>query len=126
MNSVFADVLDKYIVVYLDDILIFSRNPDEHKDNVRARLRKYNLFAKPKKCELSIDTTEFLGFVISPSGISMAQSKVDAVLKWPTLKSVKQRQSFLGFANVYHRFIFNYSHIVVPLTHLTRKGAPWD
>jgi hypothetical protein len=129
MNTIFANVLDKFVVVYLDDILIFSKNPDEHKDNVRevlSRLRKHRLYAKAEKCKFSVDTTEFLGFVVSPSGISMAQSKVDAVLKWPTPKTVKQIQSFLGFANIYRRFIFNYSDIVIPLTHLTRKGAPWD
>ena len=104
MNSVFADVLDKYIVVYLDNILIFSKNPEEHQDNMRdilAHLRKHNLFTKPEKCEFSVDTTEFLSFVISPSGISMAQSKVDSILKWPAPKTVKQVQSFLGFASFY-------------------------
>jgi len=129
MNTVFSDVLDKYVVVYLDDILIFSRNPEEHKDNVHevlSRLWKHRLYAKPEKCEFSVNTTEFLGFVINLSGISMAQSKVDAILKWPTPKNVKQIQSFLGFANFYRRFIFNYSDIVVPLTRLTRKGAAWD
>jgi len=129
MNTVFADVLDKYVVVYLDDILIFSKNPEEHQENVRdvlARLRKHHLFAKPEKCEFAVNTTEFLGFVVSPSGISMAQSKVDSILKWPAPKTVKQVQSFLGFANFYRRFIFNYSDIVIPLTRLTRKGASWD
>ena len=129
MNSVFANVLNKYIMVYLDDILIFSKNPEEHQDNVRdvlACLRKHNLFAKPEKCEFSVDTTEFLSFVISPSGISMAQSKVNSILKWPAPKTVKQVQSFLGFANFYRQFIFNYSDIVVLLTHLTHKGTSWD
>ena len=129
MNSVFLDVLDKFIVVYLDDILIFSKDPAEHQANVRevlTRLRKYHLYAKAEKCEFSVNTTEFLGFVVSPSGISMAQSKVDAILKWPTPKNLKQVQSFLGFANFYRRFIFNYSDIVVPLTRLTRKGTSWD
>ena len=87
MNTIFADLLDRFVVVYLDDILIFSKDPAEHKANVRevlSCLRKYKLFAKAEKCEFSVDTTEFLGFVISPSGISMSQSKVDAILKWPT------------------------------------------
>src|SRR5258706_12758948 len=92
MNSVFTDILDKYVVVYLDNILIFSRNPKEHQDNVHnilSCLWKYELYTKPEKCEFSVDTTKFLSFIISPSGISMAQSKVNAVLKWPTPKSVK-------------------------------------
>jgi hypothetical protein len=129
MNSIFSNVLDKFVVVYLDDILIFSRNPEEHKEHVTevlSHLQKHQLYAKPEKCKFSVDTTEFLGFIISPSGISMAQSKVDTILKWPTPKTVKQIQSFLGFANFYRHFIFNYSDIIIPLTCLTRKGAPWD
>ena len=129
MKLVFADILDKFAVVHLNDILIFSTNSDEHKDNVRevlTCLRKHKLYANADKCEFSVDTTEFLGFVISPSGISMPQSKVDAVLEWPTPKTVKQIQTFLGFAKFYRHFIVNYSDIVVPLTRLTRKGAPWD
>ena len=129
MNHVFADVLDKFAVVYLKDILIFSTKPDEHTDNVRevlGCLRKHKLYANVEKCQFSVDTTEFLGFVISPSGISMPQSKVDAILEWPTPKTVKEIQSFLGFAKFYRYFISNYSDIIVPLTRLTRKGAPWD
>ena len=128
MNSVFADVLDFYVVVYLDDILIFSKDPKQHTAHVREvlkRLRAHQLFAKVEKCEFSTTATEFLGFDISSSGISMSPSKVDTVLKWPTPTSVKQVQSFLGFANFYRRFIFSYSDIVVPLTRLTRKGVDW-
>ena len=129
MNHVFTDVLDYYVIVYLDDILIFSKDPGDHPVHVRdvlSRLREYSLFAKPKKCEFSVDSTEFLGFIISSSGISMSQSKVDTVLKWPVPQMVKQVQSFLGFANFYHHFIFNYSDIAVPLTRLTCKDAKWD
>jgi len=129
MNSIFSNVLDQYVVVYLDDILIFSKNPEEHQKHVLdvlERLKQHGLYAKPEKCEFSVKSTEFLGFIISPSGISMSQSKVDAILKWPAPKNVKQIQSFLGFANFYHRFIYNYSDIVIPLTRLTCKGIPWD
>jgi len=129
MNSIFSDILDQYVVVYLDDILIFSKNPEEHQKHVLdvlERLKKHGLYVKPEKCEFSVKSTEFLGFIISPSGISMSQSKVDAILKWPAPKNVKQIQSFLGFANFYRRFIYNYSNIVIPLTRLTRKGIPWD
>jgi hypothetical protein len=129
MNSVFSNVLDKFVVIYLDDILIFSKNPEEHKANVREVLlclQKHNLYANPNKCEFSVDTTEFLGYVISPSGISMSQSKVNTILKWPAPKNVKQIQSFLGFANFYQCFIFSYSDIVIPLTRLTHKGISWD
>jgi len=129
MNTIFTDCLDTFIVIYLDDILIFSKNPEEHWEHVRevlTHLRKNQLFTKPEKCEFSVNKTEFLGFEISPNSISMSQSKVDAILKWPTPKSLKQVQSFLGFTNFYRRFVFNYSDIVIPLTRLTRKLAPWN
>ena len=121
--------LDTFIIIYLDDILIFSKNPKEHQEHVRevlTCLQKNQLFAKPEKCEFSINKTEFLGFEISPNSISMSQSKVDAILKWPTPKNLKQVQSFLGFANFYRHFVFNYSDIVIPLTRLTHKLAPWN
>jgi hypothetical protein len=72
MNTIFADVLDKFVVVYLDDILIFSKNPDKHKDNVckvLSCIRKHWLYAKAEKCEFSVNTTKFLSFVVSPSVI---------------------------------------------------------
>jgi len=104
MNTIFTDCLNYFIVVYLDNILIFSRNPEEHTKHIRevlVHLQKNLLFAKPEKCEFSINTTEFLGFVISPNSISMSKSKVDTILQWPTLKNLKQVQSFLSFANFY-------------------------
>jgi hypothetical protein len=104
MNSIFADVLDTFVVVYLDDILIFSKNPTDHSAHVKEVLTclwKHQLYTKPEKCEFSVNTTEFLGFVVSPLGISMAQDKVNAILKWPALKNIKQVQSFLGFTNFY-------------------------
>jgi len=104
MNTIFADCLNYFIVVYLDDILIFSKNPEEHTKHVHkvlACLQKNSLFAKLEKCEFSVNTMEFLGFVISPNSISMSKSKVDAILQWPTLKNLKQVQSFLGFTNFY-------------------------
>jgi len=129
MNTIFADCLDTFIVIYLNNILIFSKNPEEHQEHVcevLTCLQKNQLFAKPEKCEFSVNKTEFLGFEISPDSISMSQSKVDAILKWPTPKNLKQVQSFLGFANFYRCFVFNYSDIVIPLTHLTCKLAPWN
>jgi hypothetical protein len=129
MNSIFTDVLDTFVVVYLDDILIFSKNPADHSAHVKevlTHLRKHQLYTKPETCEFSVNTTEFLGFVVSPSGISMAQDKVNAILKWPAPKNVKQVQSFLGFANFYQCFIFNYSDTVIPLTCLTRKDTAWS
>ena len=127
VNTVFADMLDVTVIVYLDDILIYSDNLEDHKKHVREvlrRLRKHGLYMKPEKCEFHTDTTEYLGYCLSPAGLTMAQNKVDIIHNWPEPRKVKDIQSFLGFANFYRRFIYNYSDIVVPLTRLTRKDAP--
>jgi hypothetical protein len=128
MNEVFKDLLDMCVVVYLDDILIYSDDPAEHLNHVREvlrRLREHSLFAKVEKCAFSMDTTDFLGFIISPDGLRMDESKVQVIHDWPTPRKVKDIQSFLGFANFYHQFIASYSEITVPLTRLTRKDAHW-
>src|SRR6201996_6108097 len=128
MNDLFADLLDVYVVVYLDDILIYSENPADHRKHVREvlrRLRAAGLFASLKKCVFDVDTVEFLGYIISPEGLSMDPSKVKAIQDWPTPRKVKDVQSFLGFANFYCRFIADYSDITVPLTRLTRKSETW-
>ena len=128
MNDCFKDLLDVCVVVYLDDILIYSENPDDHTDHVREvlrRLRANSLFAKLEKCEFGVDTTNFLGFIISPDGLKMDDAKVQVIRDWPTPRKVKDVQSFLGFANFYRRFIANYSDMSVPLTRLTRKSVRW-
>ena len=129
VNTVFTDMLDVTVIVYLDDIIIYSDNLEDHKKHVRevlCCLRKHGLYAKPKKCEFHMDTTEYLGYCLSPAGLTMAQNKVDIICDWPEPRKVKDIQSFLGFANFYCRFIYNYSDIVVPLTRLMRKDAPWN
>ena len=126
MNDVFKDMTDDFVVVYIDDILIYSDNLEEHRRHVRKvlqRLREYNLHAKPEKSEFFRQSIEYLGFLISPQGVEMDPAKVDAVLSWPAPTTVKQVQSFLGFANFYRRFIRDFSKIVRPLTNLTRKAV---
>ena len=129
VNTIFADMLDACVVVYLDDILIYSGDKASHKQHVREvlhRLRQHSLYAKPEKCKFHLDSVEYLGYCLSPDSLTMAPEKVQTICDWPEPHKVKDIQSFLGFANFYHRFIFNYSDIVVPLTRLTRKGAPWN
>jgi len=129
VNSILSDMLDVCVVVYLDDILIYSEDIESHQKHVREvlrRLRKHNLFAKPEKCEFHTTSTEYLGFCLSPDGLSMSADKVKAISDWPEPRKVKDIQSFLGFANFYRHFIFNYSNIVIPLTRLTRKNTPWN
>jgi len=84
------------------------------------------LYTKAEKCEFHSDSIEYLGYVLSPAGLTMSDTKVKTIQDWPEPKKVKDIQSFLGFANFYRRFIFNYSDIVILLTRLTRKNAPWN
>jgi hypothetical protein len=128
INSVFADMLDVCVVVYLNDILIYSIDLDHHRTHVKevlCHLRKHGLFAAPEKCEFHTDSVEYLRYRLSLQGLTMSSNKIQTICDWPEPWKVKDVQSFLGFANFYHRFIHNYSDIVVPLTRLTRKGAPW-
>jgi hypothetical protein len=128
-TTVFADLLDVCVIVYLDDILIYSADKASHKEHVRevlCRLHKHGLYAKPEKCEFHTESTEYLGYLLSPSGLTMSPDKVQTIQDWPEPCKVKDIQSFLGFANFYHRFIDNYSDIVTPLTRLTHKSAPWS
>lgn len=118
MNDIFSDLLDVTVVVYLDDILIYSDDPAKHPEHVREvlkRLRANDLFCKPEKCEFHAEQIEYLGFIIGPEGISMDPKKISTILSWPQPRNVRDIQSFLGFANFYRRFIHGYSDIVVPL-----------
>ncbi|QRV99185.1 Transposon Tf2-1 polyprotein [Ceratobasidium sp. AG-Ba] len=121
-----CDLLDVVCVVYLDDILVFSRSESDHIRDVRSvleRLRANNLFANALKCEFHRAEVEYLGFLIGISGISMHPSKLDTIRSWPVPLSVKDVQSFLGFTNFYRRFIARYASISNPLHLLTRKSA---
>jgi len=129
MNDLFSDLLDMCVVVYLDDILIYSDDITQHRVHIKEvlkRLRKAGLYVKAEKCEFHSDSIEYLGYVLSPSGLTMSDAKVKTIQEWLEPKKVKDIQSFLGFANFYRRFIFNYSDIVIPLTRLTRKDTSWN
>jgi hypothetical protein len=126
VNSTFAEWIDKFVVAYLDDILIFSRTLKEHDDHIRMvlqRLRKAKLYARPEKCEFYARSVDFLGFIIDAEGIRMDPAKLEAINAWPTPTSVRDAQSFLGFCNFYRQFIEGYSTIAKPLTDLTKKGT---
>src|ERR1700733_11834265 len=129
MNDIFSDMLDVCVIVYLDDILVYSDDPEDHRKHVREvlrRLRENNLYAGTKKCTFHTDTIEYLGYILSPTGLPMDPAKVQTIQDWPEPRKVKDVQSFLGFANFYRRFIHEYSDIVVPLTRLTRKDLKWN
>ena len=125
MNSVFQEEMENFVVVYLDDILIFSKTVEEHEKHIRhvlQTLKKHKLFATLKKCEFFLEETEFVGYSISATGIRMLSKKVEAILDWPVPTTVTQVRSFLGLANFYRRFIRNFAHMALPLNELTRKG----
>uniref|UniRef100_A0A3B3D3I6 Gypsy retrotransposon integrase-like protein 1 n=1 Tax=Oryzias melastigma TaxID=30732 RepID=A0A3B3D3I6_ORYME len=125
VNDVFRDMLQSHVIVYVDDILVYSATFEEHVAHVRQVLKRLidnNLYIKGEKCEFHTTSTAFLGYVISPQGVAMDQGKVDAVLQWPQPKTVKELQRFLGFANFYRRFIRGFSSVAAPLTDLL-KGA---
>ena len=125
-NDKFRDFLDDFLVIYLDDLLIYSKTLEEHKRHVRLvleRLQEAGLYVKPQKCQFHIKKVSFLGFMISSDGIHMDPAKVEAILGWERPKSAHDTLVFLGFANFYRRFIKNYSKIAAPLTNLTRKEA---
>ena len=121
MNDIFSDLLDVHVINYLDDILIFSNNPADHKKHVRevlCRLCLHSLYVHPDKCFFSVDTVNYLGFILSWDGLKMDPRKVQAIMDWPEPRKAKDIP-FLGFANFYRRFIPDYSAIVVLLTCLT-------
>ena len=119
MNDIFADMIDISVVVYLDDILVYSDNPKQHSAHVRevlTRLWHNRLYAQVDKCEFHCNSCEYLGYMLSPDGLTMAQNKIQAIQDWPEPRKVWDIMSFLGFANFYHHFIYGYSEITVPLT----------
>jgi transposase InsO family protein len=127
-NHIFRPYLDKFCVVYLDDILIYSRSVEEHLFHLRLILdvlRQHKLYAKLAKCEFLKDEIGFLGHRVSSKGIAPDPSKQNAIREWESPKSIKQLQSFLGLANYYRRFIRNFSQEASPLIKLLKKDTQY-
>jgi hypothetical protein len=129
MNSVFMPELDKFVVVFIDDILVYSRNEAEHTKHlhiVLQRLRDHQLYAKLSKCEFWLREINFLGHTISQEGISVDPEKVQEVMNWKPPTTVRQIRSFLGLAGYYRRFIPDFSRIAKPMTELLKKGVKYE
>jgi hypothetical protein len=129
MNKVFMDYLDTFVVIFLDDIVVYSKSEAEHEKHLRLvlqRLREHKLYAKLSKCEFWIDEVPFLGHVIFKGGIAVDPRNVKDVLDWVVPQTVKEVCSFLGLAGYYWRFIENFSKIAKPLTSLLEKGVDFS
>lgn len=117
MNNTLHDYLDVFVIVYLDDILIYSKSEQEHVKHVKMvfeKLSQRNRLLKPEKCKSYRKELEFLGYLVAIDGIRMDKTKIAAVLQWPTSTTVKEVQAFLGFANFYRRFIRDLSKMTKP------------
>jgi hypothetical protein len=124
MNKVFMEYWDKFVVVFIDDILVFPKTQEEHEKHLRLvleKLRSNKLYAKFSKCEFWLTKVAFLGHVISAGGVSVDPGKVKDVLNWMPPTTASEIQSFLGLEGYYRRFIKDFSKIVKPMTKLLEK-----
>ena len=131
MNSIFRQHLRKFVLVFFDDILIYSKSRKEHLCHVRsvlALLRNHILYAKESKCSFEVDQVEYLGHFISGNGVSTDPRKIKVVAQWPTPKSIKQLRGFLGLSGYYRRFVRDFGKIAQPLTALLKAvgGFQWN
>jgi hypothetical protein len=129
MNKVFMEYLDKFVVVFIDDMLVYSRSEEEHEGHlhlVLQKIRDHKLYAKLSKCVFWLKQVAFLGHVIWKGGISVDPSKVQDVLSWKAPTSVSDIRSFLGLGGYYRRFIKGFSKISKPMTELLEKDKQFE
>ena len=131
MNRIFHEYLDKFIVVFIDDILIYSKNKEEHKEHLRIVLqilKERQLYAKLSKCEFWLEQVQFLGHIVSHDGIAVDPAKVETIMLWEQPTTPTEVRSFLGLAGYYRKFIEGFSRLALPLMKLTRKEQEfiWD
>src|SRR5438128_2480402 len=128
MHEVLRSFIGKFVVVYFDDILIYSKSHDEHLEHLRAVfhvLREARLCGNLEKCTFCTDRVSFLGYVITSQGIEVDEAKIVAITSWPLLATITHVRSFLGLAGFYWRFVQDFSTIAAPLHELTKNGVPF-
>jgi hypothetical protein len=129
MNKVFMEYLDNFIVVFIDDILIYSKDDKEHEKHLRLimeKLREHKLYAKFSKCDIWMNKVGFLGHIVSVEGVAMDPRKVAFVTEWESPKNVGDIRSFSGLAGYYRRFIENFSKIAKIMTELLKKDKKFE
>jgi len=125
MNSVFHGFLDKFVLIFIDDILIYSRSRKEHEEHLRLvlqTLREHQLYAKFSKCDFFKEEIQYLGHVITKEGIAVDPEKIRTIMEWPIPKDVADIRSFMGLAGYYRRFVEGFSRVAHPITSLQKKG----
>ncbi|GJP41373.1 hypothetical protein CLOM_g1045 [Closterium sp. NIES-68] len=128
MNHIIRPLLDECVVVYLDDILIYSRDMKQHVEHLQRVfkiLRRERFYVKLSKSEFALQKVQFLGHMVSAQGVHVDPKKIEAVHTWKTPENVKELQQFLGFANYYNRFVPQYAKLAAPLTNLLKKNTPY-
>jgi hypothetical protein len=126
MNNVLSKFLDKFVLVFIDDILIYSKNREEHEEHLRLVLqvlREHQLYAKFNKCDFFQKQIHYLGHVLSEEGVAVDPDKIRSIMEWPTPRDVSDIRSFMGLAGYYRRFIEGFSKIGCPITALQKKGT---
>jgi hypothetical protein len=129
VSEIFGDMFGKFVVIYLDDFLIYSENPEDHDNHVRAvlqRLRENRLYAKLEKCQFSVPTVKFLGFNISANGMRSDEDKVKSIVEWPVPTTKRELLVFLGVTNYQRKFVDGFSKICYPLHRLCRKKVAFS
>ena len=129
MNCVFRSYVDQYVVVFIVDLLVYSKDRENHDTHLRVvleTLRKEQLYAKLSKCEFWLNEVSFLGHIVSKEGIRMDPKKIEVVVEWKPPRNVTEVRSFLGLAGYYRRFVKGFSMIAAPMTRLLQKNVKFE
>eukprot|EP00253_Pinus_taeda_P020616 PITA_20616 len=129
MNIIFHQYLDRFVLIFIDDILVYSRTVEEHQEHLRKvlqTLREHQLYAKFSKCDFFKEEIQYLGHVISKEGIAVDPEKIKAIMDWPVPKDVADIRSFMGLAGYYRRFVEGFSRVAFPITSLQKKGKAFQ
>ena len=129
MNSFFSKYLGKFLLVFLDGILIYSKNGEEHEEHFRMVLkflREHKMYEKLSKCDFYKNKIHYLGHIISNEGISVDAEKIEAIMNWPTPRNVIDVRSFMGLAGYHRRFIEGFSKVAHSITSLQKKGIKFE